>query len=89
MSVAAAAEKIRRTGLQRDVSDLYRALLRAVRQKPDESRAHFYHHIKSQFRRDAAAVSPRDISTIEYMLRRGRRQLEMLQNEAVVDVGQR
>ncbi|KAI8591714.1 hypothetical protein BDZ88DRAFT_410472 [Geranomyces variabilis] len=78
--------KIRRTGLQRDVSDLYRALLRAVRRKPEEARPHFYQHIKGQFRRDAASISAREISTIEYMLRRGRRQLELLQDEGVVDV---
>ncbi|KND04054.1 uncharacterized protein SPPG_01499 [Spizellomyces punctatus DAOM BR117] len=77
---------IRRTGLQRDVLDLYRSLLRVVRTKPESSRDHFYKYIRSQFRQDASSVSQRDISTIEFMLRKGRRQLEVLKSDSVVDI---
>ncbi|TPX67924.1 hypothetical protein SpCBS45565_g03470 [Spizellomyces sp. 'palustris'] len=77
---------IRRTGLQRDVLDLYRSLLRVVRTKPESSRDHFYTYIRSQFRQDASSVSQRDISTIEFMLRKGRRQLEVLKSDNVVDI---
>ncbi|KAI8821714.1 uncharacterized protein EV422DRAFT_495324 [Fimicolochytrium jonesii] len=88
MSPAATAPHaaIRRTGLQRDVLDLYRALHRAIRQKPESARSHFYHHVQTKFRQDAASVTVKDITTIEYLLRRGRRQLEVLRSDAVVDI---
>ncbi|KAI9098192.1 heat repeat protein [Phlyctochytrium arcticum] len=76
----------RRTGLQRDVLNLYRDLLRMVRTKPVETRPHFRQAITSQFRTQAASVEARDVSTIEFLLRKGRRMGEVLGDKSVVDI---
>ncbi|KAL2911941.1 hypothetical protein HK105_208551 [Polyrhizophydium stewartii] len=75
-----------RSQLQREVSGLYRALLRAARSKPPETRERFRARIAAQFRRDAESVSRRDFAAIEFLLRRGNRQLELLRSPNVVDI---
>ncbi|KAI8920648.1 hypothetical protein BC831DRAFT_478017 [Entophlyctis helioformis] len=75
-----------RTGLQREVLALYKDFLRAVQTKPQEAQGRFKARITSQFRHDAATVSRRDFGTIEYLVRRGRKQLELLRSEGVVDI---
>ncbi|KAJ5385324.1 Complex 1 LYR protein [Penicillium concentricum] len=78
----------RLSGLQRDVLSLYRKCLREIRNKPEVGyvtssdnyaryrcnpaktvyRAEFQKHI---------SVNKKDFSTIEYLLRKGNRQLEL------------
>ncbi|CAP74269.1 hypothetical protein N7489_006010 [Penicillium chrysogenum] len=69
----------RLSGLQRDVLSLYRKCLREIRNKPevdigtirlrrDIYRAEFQKHL---------SVNKKDFSTIEYLLRKGHRQLEL------------
>ncbi|KAK6334152.1 hypothetical protein TWF696_002654 [Orbilia brochopaga] len=67
----------RYTGLQREVLALYRRCLRAAARKPADSRSHFKTFVTREFRRYAAEVDRKDFDTIEFLLRRGNRQLEV------------
>ncbi|KAI0372162.1 hypothetical protein BV20DRAFT_940170 [Pilatotrama ljubarskyi] len=75
----------RRSGLQREVLSLYRRALRMVNTKPPSSQPKFRLFVRYSFKTQATAVSPRDISTIEHLLRRGRRQIEMYEDPKVRD----
>ncbi|CAG8753112.1 12501_t:CDS:2 [Funneliformis caledonium] len=75
---------ISRSGLQNEVINFYRKCCRAIRKKPIESRYRFQQFVRSQFRQ--YDISPRDHNAIEYMLRRGQRQLEAYESDSVKDV---
>lgn len=75
----------RLSGLQRDVLALYRECLRLARQKPAESRSHFLDYTRHEFRK-AMNVDRKDFAAIEYLIRRGRRQLEHYSSPAVRNV---
>jgi len=59
--------------------------IRMTRTKPPENREKFTIFVAYTFRRNTKLVSPRDISTIEYMIRQGTKQLEMYENPALRD----
>lgn len=59
--------------------------LRIPRTKPVETRAKFDVLIRYTFRTQAASVSPRQISAIEHLLRKGKRQLEIYEAPLVKD----
>lgn len=65
----------RLSGLQRDVLSLYRQCLRAARQKPASTRAHFQAFARHEFDKHIK-LDKKDFSTIEFLLRKGSRQLE-------------
>ncbi|KAJ5638881.1 hypothetical protein N7528_001271 [Penicillium herquei] len=68
----------RLSGLQRDVLSLYRQCLRAIRTKPTVyRRAEFQKHL---------SVSKKDFNTIEYLLRKGHRQLEMYASPGIRNI---
>lgn len=56
-------------------------------QHTQSSRPNFRAVVRTQFRQNAASVTPKDISGIEYLLRRGKRQLDVLKSPSVVDIG--
>ncbi|KAJ6003381.1 hypothetical protein N7451_005928 [Penicillium sp. IBT 35674x] len=66
----------RLSGLQREVLSLYRQCFREIRKKPIESRNNFKNYARAEFQKHLS-VSKKDFSTIEYLLRKGQRQLEM------------
>ncbi|XP_074074934.1 succinate dehydrogenase assembly factor 1, mitochondrial [Macrotis lagotis] len=67
--------------LQRQVLGLYRELLRAARGKPGaEAR------VRAEFR-EHARLPRADVLRIEYLYRRGRRQLELLRGSHTTAVG--
>ncbi|KAF2790912.1 hypothetical protein K505DRAFT_250155 [Melanomma pulvis-pyrius CBS 109.77] len=74
-----------RSGLQRDVLSLYRQCMRAVREKPAETRENFRSFARTGFR-DHITVNKKDFSTIEYLLRKGRRQLEIYQDPGIRNI---
>jgi len=76
---------IRKSGLQKDVLSLYRRALRMVRTKPDSTRPKFDLMVRYIFHTQASSVSPREVSAIEHLLRRGVRQIEMYEDAAVKD----
>ncbi|KAF2090655.1 complex 1 protein-like protein [Saccharata proteae CBS 121410] len=68
------------SGLQRDVLSLYRRCLRACRQKPAVRSPR-----RAEFERNAA-LEKRDFGAIEYVLRRGRRQLDIYEDPGIRNI---
>ncbi|KZW03379.1 hypothetical protein EXIGLDRAFT_725819 [Exidia glandulosa HHB12029] len=75
------------SGIQREALALYRRALRMVRTKPPATRDHFLALVRSHFRTQAHAVSPRNVSAVEYLMRRTQRTLEGWEDDGVRDVG--
>lgn len=57
--------------------------LRMVNTKPPPTRAKFLLLVRYTFRANASSVSPRDVSVIEHLMRKGTRQLEMYEDHGV------
>ncbi|XP_060712129.1 succinate dehydrogenase assembly factor 1, mitochondrial [Hemiscyllium ocellatum] len=64
----------RHSKLQKQVLSLYKQFLRAAKEKPG-----FMPLVCSEFRRNSK-IPRTDVMHIEYLLRRGQRQLELLRN---------
>ncbi|KAF2684800.1 hypothetical protein K458DRAFT_388501 [Lentithecium fluviatile CBS 122367] len=75
----------RLSGLQRDVLSLYRQCLRAVKEKPASTRENFRDFARSEFRQHME-LNKKDFGTIEYLLRRGRKQLDTYRDEGIQNV---
>ncbi|KAF2405458.1 hypothetical protein EJ06DRAFT_468742 [Trichodelitschia bisporula] len=75
----------RLSGLQREVLGLYRRALRAARRKPEETREHFKTFARREFRQHAS-MDKKDFSAVEFLLRKGHRQLEIYESPGVRDV---
>lgn len=74
-----------RSGIQLDVIHLYRACLRAVRTKPEDTQDHWYEFVRRNF--DAhMEVKKKDFATIEYHLRIGHRRLEQYGQPGIRDI---
>lgn len=56
-----------------------------VRTKPPVSQPKFLLFVQHSFRTQASSVSARDVAAIEHLLRKGRRQLEGLEEPGVRD----
>ncbi|CAL1713127.1 unnamed protein product [Somion occarium] len=76
---------IQRSGLQKEILALYRRALRMVRTKPPPTQEKFRLFVRYAFKTQATALSPRDVSAIEHLLRKGRRQLETYEDSQVRD----
>ncbi|CDH58612.1 predicted protein [Lichtheimia corymbifera JMRC:FSU:9682] len=74
----------RRSGLQQQVINFYRECFREARKKPVEARPRFHAYIRREFR--AHNIRKNDFVTIEYMLRRGKKQLETYSNPSIQDI---
>eukprot|EP01147_Barroeca_monosierra_P007449 gene7449-9790_t len=78
----------RHSGLQRQVLGFYRECMRSARRKPEEVRSSFEDHIRTEFLRHKN--HPRiDVAGIEYLLRRGRKQLAVLSSPSCVSINSR
>ncbi|KAJ1657681.1 hypothetical protein IWQ61_002957 [Dispira simplex] len=75
---------MRRSGLQLDVLHFYRECLRAITKKPQVSQPRFRAFVRHEFTK--YNLSPRDVQATEFLLRRGRRQLETYRNPSIMDV---
>ncbi|KAJ5195132.1 uncharacterized protein N7498_008570 [Penicillium cinerascens] len=75
----------RLSGLQREVLSLYRKCLRAIRQKPLESRSNFQNYARAEFQKHLS-VNKKDFGAIEYLLRKGHRQLEMYASPGIRNI---
>lgn len=75
----------RYSGLQRDVLSLYRQCLRVARKKPTETRKHFEQFARQEFDKNLS-IGKKDFSAIEYMLRKGQRQLEIYKDPGIRDI---
>ncbi|KAK4888530.1 hypothetical protein LTR27_012591 [Elasticomyces elasticus] len=75
----------RLSGLQKDVLVLYRRCLRACRTKPSETRPNFEGFARREFAKNMA-VDKKDFGTIEFLLRKGNRQLEIYEQKGVRNI---
>ncbi|KAL2007115.1 hypothetical protein VTN00DRAFT_8553 [Thermoascus crustaceus] len=75
----------RLSGLQREVLSLYRKCLREARKKPVEARNNFKDFARTEFRKNLS-VSKKDFAAIEYLLRKGHRQLEMYSSPGIRNI---
>ncbi|EPT05236.1 hypothetical protein FOMPIDRAFT_1027424 [Fomitopsis schrenkii] len=73
----------RHSGLQKEVLALYRRALRMAHSKPSTVRDKFDLFVRYTFRARASSVMPRDVAAIEHLLRHGRRQVEMYEDNKV------
>ncbi|RCV39231.1 hypothetical protein SETIT_8G207000v2 [Setaria italica] len=74
------ASRPKLSGIQRQVLALYRGFLRTARLKAPEERHRIESVVSAEFRDNARNVDRRNFVCIEYLLRRGKRQLEQLKN---------
>ncbi|CAN0235189.1 unnamed protein product [Pylaiella littoralis] len=68
----------RLSGVQREVHQLYRRLLRAAREKDGGGRAGTTELVRAEFREQAESVGRTDFRTIEHLLRVGNKKLKLL-----------
>ncbi|KAG4055735.1 hypothetical protein PC123_g9176 [Phytophthora cactorum] len=62
------------SGLQLQVLALYKKALQAAKRKDQDT----LRYVRERFREDVATVDRRDFVVVEYMLRKGERDLKML-----------
>ena len=67
------------------VLSLYREIMRIVNEKPQEQREVLAAHVRNEFRR-RMLIPKREISTIEFYVRRAQRQLDVLRSEGIRSV---
>ncbi|XP_038890134.1 succinate dehydrogenase assembly factor 1, mitochondrial [Benincasa hispida] len=72
------------SGLQKQVLSLYRAFLRAARSKSAEDRRQIESIVAAEFRRNAKQIDRKNFIHIEYLLRRGNKQLDQLKSPGTV-----
>lgn len=70
--------------MQRQVLSLYRQFLRAARSKSAEDRRKIESFVSAEFHRNSKQVDRKNFLYIEYLLRRGKKQLEQLQSPDTV-----
>lgn len=79
-----ASSKPRLSGMQKQVLALYRGFLRAARSKPPEERSRIESLVSGEFRRNTSQVDRKNFLCIEYLLRRGKKQLDQLKSPDTV-----
>ncbi|KAI5466632.1 complex 1 protein-domain-containing protein [Mariannaea sp. PMI_226] len=75
----------RYSGLQKEVLALYRNCIRESRKKPTANRPHFEAFARSEFARNLN-LDKRDFAAIEFLLRKGRRQLDVYSSPGIKDI---
>ncbi|KAL3735362.1 hypothetical protein ACJRO7_024486 [Eucalyptus globulus] len=70
----------RLSGMQKQVLALYRGFLRAARSKSPDDRRRVESIVSAEFRRGAGQVDRKNFLYIEYLLRRGKKQLDQLRS---------
>lgn len=70
--------------MQKQVLSLYRGFLRAARTKSAEDRQRIESLVSIEFRRNAKEVDRKNFLYIEYLLRRGKKQLDQLRSPDIV-----
>ncbi|PLB46985.1 HSP20-like chaperone [Aspergillus steynii IBT 23096] len=75
----------RLSGLQREVLSLYRRCLREIQKKPTDTRGNFQAYARAEFRKHRS-VNKKDFNAIEYLLRKGHRQVEMYSSPGIRNI---
>ncbi|KAF9618371.1 hypothetical protein IFM89_001006 [Coptis chinensis] len=76
----------RLTGLQKQVLALYGGFLRAARAKAPEERKKIEAIVSEEFHRNAKEVDRKNFIYIEYLLRRGAKQLHQLKSPNTISM---
>lgn len=76
---------MRLSGLQKEVVSLYRSCLRESRKKPKATRHNFEVFARSEFDKNLS-IDKRDFAAVEFLLRKGRRQLDLYSVPSIKDV---
>ncbi|XP_024983735.1 succinate dehydrogenase assembly factor 1, mitochondrial [Cynara cardunculus var. scolymus] len=66
------------SGIQKQVLSLYRGFLRTARCKSPENRSHIESIVSAEFRQNSKLIDRKNFLHIEYLLRRGKKQLDQL-----------
>ncbi|XAR59328.1 hypothetical protein NMG60_11015121 [Bertholletia excelsa] len=74
------------SGMQKQVLGLYRGFLRVARTKCPEDRHQIESIVSAEFRHNSQSVDRKNFLYIEYLLRRGKKQLDQLKNPGTVGV---
>ncbi|CAL1377460.1 unnamed protein product [Linum trigynum] len=74
----------RLSGMQKQVLSLYRGFLRAARLKSPDDRKQIEAVVSAEFRRNSNQVDRKNFVYIEYLLNRGKKQLDQLKSPGVV-----
>ncbi|XP_022885805.1 succinate dehydrogenase assembly factor 1, mitochondrial [Olea europaea var. sylvestris] len=72
------------SGMQKQVLALYRGFLRAARTKSPEERIRIESIVSAEFRQNSKQVDRKNFLYIEYLLRRGKKQLDQLKSPDIV-----
>ncbi|KAL6492770.1 hypothetical protein OROGR_032529 [Orobanche gracilis] len=79
-----ASSKGRLSGMQKQVVALYREFLRAARTKSPEERSTVESIVSAEFRHNSTEVDRKNFLYIEYLVRRGKKQLDLLKRPDTV-----
>ncbi|RWR76088.1 succinate dehydrogenase assembly factor 1, mitochondrial [Cinnamomum micranthum f. kanehirae] len=71
------------SGMQKQVLSLYRGFLRVARSKAPEERRNIESIVSAEFRNNSMSVDRKNFLYIEYLLRRGRKQLDQLKDPGI------
>ncbi|PKU67336.1 hypothetical protein MA16_Dca027738 [Dendrobium catenatum] len=74
------------SGMQRQFLALYCCFLRAARLKNLEDRQRIVSVVSAEFHHNANDVGRKNFQCIEYLLRRGNKQLEQLKNSTIISL---
>ncbi|KAM0913994.1 hypothetical protein ACQ4PT_011809 [Festuca glaucescens] len=78
------APGVKLSGIQRQALALYRGFLRTARIKSPEERHRIESVVSAEFRENTRTVDRRNFVYIEYLIRRGKRQLDQLKNPDII-----
>lgn len=70
--------------MQRQILSLYRGFLRTARSKSIEDRWKIESVVSAEFRHNAQHVDRKNFLYIEYLLRRGKKQLDLLKSHDII-----
>ncbi|TQS34629.1 hypothetical protein Golomagni_04982 [Golovinomyces magnicellulatus] len=73
------------SGLQKEVFSLYRQCLRACREKSQDARPRFLLFTRNEFEKNKN-LNKKEFVAIEYLLRKGRRQLDLYSSSGIRDI---
>ncbi|KAK1294983.1 hypothetical protein QJS10_CPA16g00002 [Acorus calamus] len=78
------ASRPKLSGLQKQVLSLYRGFLRAARSKGPEERQRIESIVSAEFHQNSKNIDRKNFLQIEYLLRRGKKQLDQLKSPDTV-----
>ena len=78
------ASSLRRSQIQKQVLSLYKECLRAAEVKSPS----FKSVVRNEFKRNGVAIQRTDTMRVEYMLRQGKRRLEMMKVITLQDISE-